>query len=227
MSTFAEAESLTALPSRNAAARNHLEVVKYLLSKGARLDVSAPGRNPLFSAIYGGHVQIVKYLLDSAINRHAVYRGETGKLGNALSFALQRGEREIADVLTQAGCRVPIDGVDKPVWEAERVEVTAEDKVQEQIIAHMAEAFGRPVDPLAMQEVLPLHAEVHVAINVIPAGEKGLYTTLFTTGMSDLPMQVPPNEEKYQYAELVMHLPRNWPPPRSKDAGLDVLWPCL
>lgn len=48
--------------------------------------------------------------------------------------------------------------------------------------------------------------------------------TLFTTGMSDLPMLVPPGEEAYQYAELIMHLPATWPHPRNQSAGYDN-WP--
>ena len=42
-------------PLNEAASNGHTDTVKYLLSCGAKLDVSEPERNPLFSAIYGGH----------------------------------------------------------------------------------------------------------------------------------------------------------------------------
>src|SRR5438477_13092787 len=40
-------------PLNEAASEGHLDIVKYLLSRGAHLDVSEPGRNPLFSAVHG------------------------------------------------------------------------------------------------------------------------------------------------------------------------------
>jgi hypothetical protein len=213
-------------PIDDAAGAGHLEVVQYLLSRGARLDVGAPTRNPLFSAIHNGHRDVVRSLLNAGIDRDVTYRTDAGKLRNALSFAVEQDQLEIADMLVKAGCRLPIEGVDKPVWEPEEVhQETAEDEAHKQIIAHMAATFG-PVDLLAMQEIFPIHDEVHIAINVIPPNDGHPYLTLFTTGMSDVAMQAPTGQEAYQYAELVMHLPADWPHPRGKAAGEDVLWPC-
>ncbi|WP_199884107.1 ankyrin repeat domain-containing protein [Anaerosinus massiliensis] len=85
-------------PINEAASKGHLEIVKYLLSCGAELDVSDPVRNPLFSAITGGHIKIVKFLIDSGIDIHVKY--ENGR--DALAYAIERGENEIADLIRDA-----------------------------------------------------------------------------------------------------------------------------
>src|SRR5687768_8793690 len=46
-----------------AAGYGQLPVVKALLDAGAELDITEPERNPLFSAIQGGHLEIVKLLV--------------------------------------------------------------------------------------------------------------------------------------------------------------------
>jgi hypothetical protein len=218
-------DTFDAGPIKSAASMGHLHVVEYLISMGARLDVSTPGRNPMFSAIYKGRTDMAKFLLDASIDPHAVYRSETGKLKNALSYAQERGEKEIADLLIKAGCRLPIEGVDKPILESEKIEEpTAEDNAHEQMITMMAAMYG-PVDPLALQEIVPGHAEVHVAINVIRPNDAHPFLTLFTTGMSDRAMTVPKGQEEFQYAELIMHLPANWPHPRDKGASKNKFWP--
>ncbi len=212
-------------PIKGAASYGHLHILEFLIAHGAKLDVSAPDQNPLFSAIYSGHAHVARYLLEAGIDAHAVYRSVTGKLTNALSFAQERGQKEIADLLIKAGCRLPVEGGDKPVWQSEKIrEPTPEDKAHEQIVSHMAELFG-PVDPLAQQEIVPVHDKVHVAINVIRPNDRHPCLTLFTTGMSDQAMNVPEGQEEYRYAELVMHLPETWPLPQDKAAGEDALWP--
>ncbi len=106
-------------PLDQAASNGHLEVVKFLVKQGATLAVRRPDRNPLFSAIYGGHVDVAKFLLEAGLDPHTSYRGASGRLKNALSFAQDSGKTEICALLLNAGCRLPIEGVDKPVWEHE------------------------------------------------------------------------------------------------------------
>lgn len=213
-------------PLDEAASTGRLEVVQYLVQQGASLDVSRPGRTPLFSAIYGGHTDVVRFLLEAGMDPHVVYRGKNGRLQNALSFAQEYERTEIAELLLKAGCRLPVEGVDKPAWKPEKIyQPTAADRAHQQITARMAEEFG-PVDPLAMQEIVPVHPEVHVAIHVIRPNERHPFLTLFTTGMSDRAMSVPEGQEEYQYAELVMHLPATWPHPRDESSGSETIWPC-
>jgi hypothetical protein len=215
---------LYATPLDNAACNGHLEVVQYLVNKGASLAVPCPDVNPLFSAIYGGHVDIARFLLEAGLDPHVIYRSESGRLKNALSFARQEEKPGIVELLLQTGCRLPIEGVDKPVWHPEKFhEVTAADRTHDQIISRMATVFGT-VDPLSLQEIVPVHDDAHVAVNVICPNPQHPFLTLFTTGMSDRAMTVPPGQEAYQYAELVMHLPATWPHPRNGDSA-DAMWP--
>lgn len=83
-----------------AASKGHLEIVKYLAARGAELDVSEPQYNPLFSAIYGGHVEVVAYLIEQGIDTHIKYTGDNMKGMDALAFALERGQTQIAHLLS-------------------------------------------------------------------------------------------------------------------------------
>lgn len=52
--------------------------------------------------------------------------------------------------------------------------------------------------------------QVHVDIHVVePDNDRNFYT-IFTTGMSDKPMNIPEGYEDYRYAELMTYLPREW-----------------
>ena len=217
-------------PLDEAASKGHLEVARYLVAHGASLAVLHPNRNPLFSTIYEGHPHVAKFLLEVGIDPHVVYRSSAGTLKNAFSYAQSRNQKEIVDLLVKAGCRLPIEGVDKPVWEPEEFrqkplhEPAADDKSHEQFILLMGEVFG-PVDPLALQEIVSVHDDVDVAIYVIRPNDDHPQMTLFTSGMSDRAMRVPKGQEEYQYAELLMHLPATWPHPRDQGAGQDTFWP--
>ena len=88
-------------PIAHAASEGELSIVEYLFDKGAILDVSDPNRNPLFSAIYGGHLDIVKFLVQNGIDITVKYTGGTMKDMGAYEFAIERGQIEIADYLKQ------------------------------------------------------------------------------------------------------------------------------
>lgn len=79
-----------------AASEGCSEIVAYLLERGATLDVSAPERNPLFSAIYGGHAELVAILLDAGIDATVRYTGPSMKNMDAAAFARERGQAELA-----------------------------------------------------------------------------------------------------------------------------------
>ncbi len=88
---------------KEAASDGHIEIVRFLLSHGAEMDVSDPERNPLFGAIYGGHLDIVKLLVESGIDVHVKYTGSSMKDMDALAFARERGQLEIANYLANLG----------------------------------------------------------------------------------------------------------------------------
>ncbi|WP_375090104.1 ankyrin repeat domain-containing protein [Peribacillus sp. RS7] len=85
----------------HAASEGEISIVEYLFDNGAILDVSDPNRNPLFSAIYGGHLDIVKYLVQNGIDITVKYTGDTMKDMGAYEFAIERGQTEISEYLKQ------------------------------------------------------------------------------------------------------------------------------
>lgn len=88
-------------PINVAAGYGQAQIVKVLLAAGAELDVGEPERNPLFSAIQGGHVEIVKLLVESGIDFRVRYTGESMKDMDAEAFARERGQTEIGKYLDE------------------------------------------------------------------------------------------------------------------------------
>ncbi|MCU7667430.1 ankyrin repeat domain-containing protein [Bacillus thuringiensis] len=84
-----------------AAGAGHLDVVKYLIDSGAELDVSLAKRNPLFSAIYGGHKEVVEFLVERRIDTSIRYTEENIKNMNAYEYAREFGQTEIAEYLNR------------------------------------------------------------------------------------------------------------------------------
>jgi ankyrin repeat protein len=82
-----------------AASSGHVEVVRKLLALGAYVDTSEPERNPLFGAVYGGHVHVVELLLDSGIDATIKYSGRFMKNMSVVEFARERGQLEIAALI--------------------------------------------------------------------------------------------------------------------------------
>jgi ankyrin repeat protein len=85
----------------HAASAGHTNVVVALIDAGANFDLDEPERNPLFGAIYGGHLDIVKLLVERGIDFRKSYTGESMKDMDALAFARERGQKEIANYLAQ------------------------------------------------------------------------------------------------------------------------------
>lgn len=77
-----------------AAGKGHLEIVRLLVENGARIDVSAPERNPLFAAVYGDHSIVVQYLIDKGVDPTIQYNGRDAK-----AFAKEWGRASSLHVL--------------------------------------------------------------------------------------------------------------------------------
>jgi ankyrin repeat protein len=82
-----------------AAAYGRYDVVMYLLKEGAELDTSEPERNPLWSAILAGHIEIVRLLITAGIDFRIKYTGESMKGMDAHAFAVESGQKKIAELL--------------------------------------------------------------------------------------------------------------------------------
>ena len=86
-----------------AAAKGHVEIVKFLIDSGAMLDTSESVRNPLFAAIVGGisdsHTAVAQLLIDSGIDTTVKYNSKTMTDWDALAHAREWGRSEIVELL--------------------------------------------------------------------------------------------------------------------------------
>ncbi|MGG0277496.1 suppressor of fused domain protein [Bacillus rhizoplanae] len=191
-----------------AASAGHIQVVRYLLSCGADMDVSEPERNPLFGAISNGHVDIAKLLIESDIDTDVKYSGESMKDMDALNFAREQGQEEIVKLL--AG----------PTTATE----TSHDNQDhhDKILEHVAKYFG-PINH-TISEIVP-GSRVSINIHIIPPAKNRDFVTLVTTGMSDEPMDYSNEESVFKYAELLLKLPSNWIVEKDNMEDPNNYWP--
>ncbi|MEZ5942444.1 MAG: ankyrin repeat domain-containing protein [Planctomycetaceae bacterium] len=83
----------------------------------------------------------------------------------------------------------------------------ASKSLTDEIVEHFVKSIG-PTEEKSLIEIVP--GETPIAIHSIPATKDRPYVTLFTTGLSSKPMNVPEGEEEYRFAELFIQLPANW-----------------
>lgn len=188
-----------------AAGAGSINVVKWLLARGAKLNHEVEGNIrclTLTSAVTEGHFDVVKLLIEHGASLNAVWAGN-----NALSFAIRYGHSQIEAYLRSQGALEP--------WQMEGTLAGASDI----LTRHIAEHFGKP-EPLALQYIIPGDPQVRILAIKRPEG-----TLLVTHGMSSLPMTVPPGQEAHQYGELSLLLPPGWPTDAESLRDFDALWP--
>jgi hypothetical protein len=215
------------------AERNDVEMVDFLLSQGACLNPSQGEDGgplpPLTAAIFGRGVETASFLIErganpsadraliSAINadehalefvkllvEHGANIHECFDFGGvpvtALSWAMARGKQDIVDYLLSKGATLPPEQPPPPPRD-----------IEDEVIAYFEEHFG-PVQPQALIEIVP--TGIPIAIHVVPPAAERNHYTLFTTGLAAHPMTVPgddPSAKDYQFAELYIQLPGDWP----------------
>jgi len=87
-------------------------------------------------------------------------------------------------------------------WEAPQGEACTE-----QISAHIERHLGKVKS--VFHEIMS--DTVHIDVHFVPPSEEFPYVRLVTSGMSDLPMAVPPEDENSpRHIELIMTLPGDW-----------------
>ena len=184
-------------------------VVTWLLDQGATINVECDGVTrcpPLISAVRDGHMALVKLLTAHGAALNGAWGGKT-----CLSHALECGQQEVADYLRSIGGKLP-DEVETP---------KPSDPDRDGLIAHISRHLGQPQRDV-IQEIIPCTPSV--AIHVI-RNEAEREQILVTVGMSSLPMTVPDGGEAYQYAELVLRLPLNWPLTTESFNRKENFWP--
>ena len=189
------------------------DMAKYLLSRGAdpnlgRCLVAAINAN-------ANSFELVKLLVEHGVDVNQVWRfgdEERGPLFNALSWAVDAERKDIAAYLREHGAVMPPE-------EPQRTYSRA----REEIIAYFEQRFGR-VDPHVLREIVPT-SDFPVVIHRVRGTVAGESQFLFTTGMSDQPMEVPEDRQEYHFAELLMELPGDWPLSREAFSDLNNRWP--
>lgn len=198
-------------PLSNAAYHGSANVARWLLDHGARVDT--PGENPrvpLASAATAGRLEIARMLLEHGADPNVLYG--TMEYGdpptNALKQALMFGHKEVAELLREYGAVLP-PGCE---FEDSPMEIKS---IQEHIEARL----GRP-EPVSLQEIVP--GDPQITVHVVRQEEK---IALVTVGMSDRAMTIPAGGEDYQFAELVIYLPPDWPLDERGLRSRNNFWP--
>ncbi|MBL9173978.1 MAG: ankyrin repeat domain-containing protein [Verrucomicrobiales bacterium] len=101
-------------PLKNAAARGHLEVVRFLLERGADPNLPeegiAPEGHALHSAVVSGHVEIVRLLLEHGAHPNVEIESSADTLSAALGSAgySTRPNMEMVELLCSHGAARPV-----------------------------------------------------------------------------------------------------------------------
>ncbi|MCH7729677.1 MAG: ankyrin repeat domain-containing protein [Planctomycetes bacterium] len=200
-------------PLHEACSEGHMDAVRWLLDHGADINAGAGEnhRTPMIGAVIDGHEDIVRLLIERGADVNATY-GDPPK--NALGFAIEYGHERIEKLLREHGAVKPFATPDV------RESTDAIDKIAE----YLGDHFG-PVDKLSHHEIVP--DGIPIALHTIPPGTQGPFRTLFTTGMSELAMDLPDNFEGPRHAELLMYLPPDWPTDKKSLADARFRWPFI
>jgi hypothetical protein len=185
-------------------------MVQLLLDHGAKVNVGGGERcTPLASAATAGSLEVARLLLERGADPNVLYG--TMEYGdpprNALKQAVMFGHDEVAALLRAHGAVLP-PGCD--------FDAPAEAGT---VLAHIEQHLGKP-RPLSLHEIVP--SDPPITIHVVPMAD---CQALVTTGMSDKAMTVPTGGEDYQFAELVMYLPADWPFGPETLADPNHSWP--
>lgn len=114
------------------------------------------------------------------------------------------------------------------------------DRVERELITkHIEDHFGKNFKVIHSKKSFPVHIDIYI----IPPTKERRYGLLITSGMSELPMNPPPDVWKWwkidiskipkearkalncDYAELVIKLPPDWPLPSEELKKDDYFWP--
>jgi hypothetical protein len=193
-----------------------VDAVRWLLDRGAKINhtVNSVARCfPLSGASFGGHLEVVKLLVENGADINATWNKQ-----NALCFAIMYGKKDVEAYLRSKGARTPAEIQGKAAPKAAAPKAAAENN-ESLLIAHITEYYGAP-EPLALREIVPCDPSIAIHVVQMSGGK-----ALITVGMSSKPMTVPEGSEELQYAELMIYLPDNWPLDEASLRNPNNYWP--
>ena len=145
-------------------------------------------------------------------NEAALAAGEASlRLAERNELKEANEKHKIVEYLKQHGAVRPAE---EAAWKPETT--------SDQVVDYFSRNLG-PVKPQSMQEIVP--TGLPIAIHAIPPSEGRDHLTLFTTGMSEQPLDVPDGGEAFRYAELMIELPGAWTLDKELLAEEVFRWP--
>jgi uncharacterized protein len=175
----------------NAASQGHLEVVRWLLEQGAKINYvvgDKPRCYPLLFAVGSGHLDVVKLLVEHGADIHFKWNGN-----NPITHAEDQGELEIRDYLASLGAKT-------------LRETTPPDypRSHKRFKKSVVEKYG-PTDDWTLE----FGGSPPVMLHHVPASKKSKLQVLFTVGLSDKPLAR--DGKPLAFTELNLLLPPKWP----------------
>ena len=188
-----------------AAANGHLELVRWMLSHGARINYvvhGSPRCLPLVQASTEGHLDVVKLLVEHGADIHSTWRGI-----NPATQAEDYGHREVLEYLRSVGA--------KTLRETTPVDYPGGRKRYLKELTKLAGPLNDWVLEIARDPV--------VTLRVIPANEKCDRHSLITVGLSD--HRLAQGWKLHACTELRCILPPDWPLPEDSLEYPEWNWP--
>lgn len=185
-------------PLDKAIRKAHLDAARFLLEQGANPKLSRPMISAINIEDEATALEFVKLLVDFGADVNQVYPWFNS---DAISFT----------PLEYAGEKQEILAYLRSVGAVERTDAAtpADPRSHSQdVVEHLETQYG-PRRPMSLREIVP--TDIPLEIHAIPPNDRHHRLTLFTTGMSAHAMKVPDGQTDHQYAELLIHLPANWP----------------
>jgi uncharacterized protein len=94
-----KAENMDGNALYQAVSFGYLDIAKHLIMNGVNIEIDEPSKNPLFAAIYARNIEAAKIIIGLGIDVTIKYTGERMKNMDALAYAEERGELEIAELI--------------------------------------------------------------------------------------------------------------------------------
>lgn len=178
-------------PILQAAGHGHLEMVRWLLERGARINYEVHGRRrclPLVDAAIHGHLQVVKLLVEHGADIHHMFNGY-----NPITWAEDNGQCHVRDYLRSLGART-LRETTPPDYPA----------AHDRFLQTMTHRHGRPG-----RWRLTIAGDPTVSVRCIPANRKSKELEVFTVGLSDHRLATP--DFPHACTELHLRFPPDWP----------------
>ncbi len=202
--------------------RNNFEMAKFLLRRGANPSL---GRS-LLAAINckdeARRMEYVRLLVEHGVDVNQLFPlyGDQDNLFTAIDIAT--GKPEVVNFLLSHGAKSSAEllASKRPMPPANAHEAKSAAKAAKDVIKYFGKHFGKVARKAVVENIPTGHP---ITIHVIRPSGKRNHFTLFTTGLSAKPMNVPEGQEQFAMAELFIQLPSDWPVEQLSDPNWN--WP--